>query len=205
MPRISFIFRCLLTLLMPLFLARLIFAQNISDPCYDGEFATFNATASSEIYAMHPQDPLNGTLYGHYIVSTAVKEIINVAQNNSIVKQKFWLKADQTITTAPLNLPFAGCAFFLQAAPGSSLIGGNPSDTLCQNVLPGDCEQAILDTIQGNVTGLPQVALDNNSDTCAALTEVLRIPPSECKGAEWDNVIAVRRYTQEEPVALGDN
>jgi hypothetical protein len=201
MPRVSFIFRCFVWLAMPLFLVRLTFAQNISDPCYDGEFATFNATASSEIYAMHPQDPLNGTLYGHYIISTAVKEIINVAQNNSIVKQKFWLKADQTIITAPLNLPFAGCAFFLQAAPGSSLIGGNPSDTLCQNVLPGDCEQAIL----GNVTGLPQAALDNNFDTCAALTEVLRIPPLECKGAEWDSVMAVRRYPHEEPITLGDD
>jgi hypothetical protein len=101
---------------------------------------------------MHPQDPLNGSLYGHYTVSTAVKEIVNIAWNISVVKQKFWITAEPMIDAAPQNLPFAGCAFFLQAAPGSSLIGGNMSDTQCQNALPASCEQTILDIIQSNVT-----------------------------------------------------
>jgi len=65
---------------------------------------------------MHPQDPLNGSVGGYYIVSTAVKEVINVGQNNSIVKRKFWLQAGLLITTAPLNPPFTGCIFFLQIA-----------------------------------------------------------------------------------------
>jgi hypothetical protein len=98
------------------------------------------------------------------------------------------------INTAPQDLPFAGCAFFLQAAPGSSLIGGNMSDMQCQNALPAGCEQTILDIIQSNVTELSQDALNNNFDTCATVSEILLIPPSECKGAEWDNVIPIREY-----------
>lgn len=192
MPCVYFKFPGFLRLAISLLLIPHISAQN--DSCYDEEFATVNATASVEVYAMHPQDPLNGTLYGYYTLSTAVKEIINPTQNSSVVKQKFWLTADPMINTAPQDLPFAGCAFFLQAAPGSSLIGGNMSDTQCQNALPGACEETILDIIQSNVTILSQAALNNNFDTCATLSEILRTPPSECKGAEWDTVIPIREY-----------
>jgi hypothetical protein len=107
---------------------------------------------------MHPQDPLNSSGGGHYIVLTVIKEVINLAQNTSVVKQKFWLEAGPIITTPPQNLPFAGRAFFPQAAPGSSLIGANVSDTLCQNVLPARCEGAIFNIIQSNVTALSQAA-----------------------------------------------
>ncbi len=176
------------------------FAQNNSDPCYDGDFETFNATSSVEIFGMHAQAPLKGSLGGHYVLSTAVKEIVDLEeivdlkQNISITKQKFWLKAEPAITTPPLELPFAGCAFFFQAAPGSSLIGANPADNLCQNVLPGDCENTLIDVIQNNVSLLPQSALDNNFETCATLRDFLQTPPAECAGAEWDNVIAIRRW-----------
>lgn len=44
------------------------------------------------------------------------------------------------------------------------------------------------------VTILSQAVLNNNFDTCATLSEILRIPPAECKGAEWDNVIPIREY-----------
>jgi hypothetical protein len=192
MPYLYFNFPGFLWLAISLLLIQQISAQN--DPCYDDEFATVNATATVELFAMHPQDPLNGSLYGHYNISTAVKEIINIAQNTSAVKQKFWLTAGPMINTPPQDLPFAGCAFFLQTAPGSSSIGGNMSDTQCQNALPGACEQTILDIIQSNVTILSQAALNNNFDTCATLSEILRTPPAECKGAEWDNVIPIREY-----------
>lgn len=68
------------------------------------------------------------------------------------------------------------------------------SDTQIQNALPAGCEQTILDIIQSNVTVLSQDALNNNFDTCATLSEILRTPPLECKGAEWDKVIPIRRY-----------
>jgi hypothetical protein len=67
---VYFNFPAFLRLAISLLLIQHISAQN--DSCYDDEFATVNATASVEIYAMHPQDPLNGAPYGHYTVSTAV-------------------------------------------------------------------------------------------------------------------------------------
>jgi hypothetical protein len=123
-------------------------------------------------------------LVGYSIVSTAVKEVINVAQNNSVVEQKFWLQADPFITRAPLNPPFTGCIFFLQTAPGSSLIDGHPPNILCQNVLPDDCEQTIFDLIQSNITALSNATLDDSFRTWATLSNILRTPLLECKEAK---------------------
>jgi hypothetical protein len=72
------------------------------------------------------------------------------------------------------------------------------SDTQCQDVLPNGCTQTILDIIESNVTALSQAALNDDIHTCSTLSEILRIPPSECKGAEWHNVIAVRKYCHKE-------
>jgi hypothetical protein len=170
----------------------------VSGVCYDGDFATVNVAASVEINGMQPQDPLDGSAAEHYIVSTAVKEVINVTENTSVVKQTFWIKVDPIITTSPADLPFAGCAFLLQAAPGSSLVGGNGCDTQCQGVLPNGCIQTILDIIQSNVTAMSQAALNDDIHTCPTLSEILRIPPPECKGAERRNAIAVRKYCHKE-------
>jgi hypothetical protein len=107
MPRVNVMYRGYLGLAISLFpiLIYPIFAQNVSSVCYDGDFATVNATASVEINGMHPQDPLNGSAAGHYIVSTAVKEVINVTQNTSVIKQTFWLRPIQSsLHRRPISL-----------------------------------------------------------------------------------------------------
>lgn len=119
-------------------------------------------------------------------------EVVDIQRTRSIIKQNFWLQAELLITTPPLELPLAVCAFFLHAVSGSSLIGANSSDSLCQNVHPGECENTILNIIRSNVTVLPEDALDNNFDPCTSLAGILRTPPEECHGAEWNNIFAIR-------------
>lgn len=116
-------------------------------------------------YRMHLEDPLNGSVSGYYIVSTAIKEGINVGQNYSIAKRKFWAQTGPLITTASLNPPFTGCIFFLQAALGSSLIDGNPSNIPFRKVpqvianrryskLSGQMSQRCL-TLPSSITSVP--------------------------------------------------
>lgn len=62
MHRVHSQFPRFLWLAISLLLIQHISAQH--DSCDDDDFATVNATASVEIYAMHPQDPLNGSPYG---------------------------------------------------------------------------------------------------------------------------------------------
>jgi hypothetical protein len=94
----------------------------------------------------------------------------------------------------PLNPPFTGCIFFLQAALSSSLINGNQSNILFQNVLPGDCEQTMFKIIQPNITVLSNAALSHNFRTCVTLSEILRAPPLECKAGSKTTSLLVRKY-----------
>lgn len=168
-------------------------AQSGQSDCHRSEFELVNASVTNWAYALAPQNDFHATDV-FYNISTAVKQSIDKS-NKSIVTQDFWLKATTPITTSPLDLPFAGCAFFLRAAPGSKLVGADikNEDQVCDAVLPGACLVAIRHHLSSNVTILPEQALNDNTGSCSTVADAIRTPPEECKGYEWDEVITTRR------------
>lgn len=173
-----------------LFFHRPVKASNTS--CDTLSNANATVSNSNTVPALHPQDPINGSLYGEYTISTAVREVIDDT-NASSVLQDFWLRSSKPVSTPPLQLPFAGCAFFLLASQDSDLIGADLDNVGCSKALPDGCEDALIDALRTNVTILSEEQLSDNTSTCSSLTQVLQTPPTECKGAVWDEVVAIRK------------
>jgi hypothetical protein len=113
------------------------YAQSVSDQSCDAGFATANAAASTKIYGIHPQDPLNGCVGGHCIDSTTVKKVINVAQNGSVVQQRFLAPTRSAYSYSATKSSFYRMSLLLPVAASRQVCIGLVVEALLIVYLPG--------------------------------------------------------------------
>lgn len=157
------------------FLATTIHSVNAANKprsCSNDLFSAMNATGSTRFPGLLP----NGTANETWTLNTGVE----VLPGTSLFDQYFWLDTDPTIDIPPLQLPVNGCAKAIQVQTHGPLLVDNITTTnssqynSCAGVFEQDCYNAILDTLNSEMTAL---MASGTSPTCTGL---LSSWPAQC-------------------------